>query len=287
MELARLGRFMAVLSVFFTVLGSASALTVTLSANPVDCMDGFGVTAQFTNDSMNTVVEFYADNYLFSTKNPAGQTETSAYFGSDSDDKEHIGPGAHNITARLLRQNTLIEEGTTEIEVYGRRCPKPTTTTTTTTPAGPISCQDNQVCPSSSAEPAYCSADTVMQVIRWGECLNPGTPQSKCVDLMENMTVEICYPDRVCADGKCQPKEGETTTTTTAEPQTTTSTVPPEYASSSTTDSTTTSSTSTSSTTTSSTTTSTYPYIFERTNTKLDKLLDVIEAIIRALTFSN
>jgi len=259
---------LAVLALYGLSTASA-AMLVTLSSNRVDCKEDFGVSARFTTDTMNTQAEFYADKYLFETKNPAGNLEISVRFGVRPDDWDNLRPGTHNLTVKLIKQDQILEDGRAEFTVQGRRCPQPKTTTTTMPHIPPelINCTSDLDCASPFAENTTCNEDAVYQILHWGRCINPGTVDSICVDMTENVTVEVCSPDRICENGACKSPEEPTTTS-----ETTTTTV----------ETSSTTATTVETTTTTLPTTTTTP-IIKRTNTKFDRLAEILEQILHFL----
>jgi hypothetical protein len=112
--------------------------------------------------------------------------------------------------------------------------------TTTTTNLVAVTCSSNSNCAPTVRDAPYCEGSKVVQAVRWGECSNPGTTLSRCVDKKDTTTVEVCSANERCDAGKCKlASSSETTstqqrTTTTLSPvpvtitlQATTTTVPP------------------------------------------------------------
>jgi hypothetical protein len=264
------------LTVLFAAALAGAQIQVDVSSDPVDCNEIFRVAARFSTDTTNTRVVFYVDDYEFSSKNLANDSAASVTFTGR--DWERLKPGSHTANARLYRMDSLLDSGSKAFEVSGRRCPEASTTTTTSLPSKPVNCRSNSDCMPPASEPTSCSSGTVTQILRWGECMDPGTPESVCVERVDNVTVESCYPDRICFGGRCQAQETTTTTTETTSTSTTQS-------------STTTSqpTTTTQATTTTEpapvTTQTTQQQIFTRTNTRMDRLIEVLEDIIRFFLF--
>jgi len=121
----------------------------------------------------------------------------------------------------------------------------------------------------STLDAPFCTQDNVTQRVSWGECENPGTLQSKCANKEEVITVEVCID--ACDSGRCVAYAVSTTTTSTSttstEPTTTTTTEP----------TTTTTTTIRPYTPTTSTTQTT---LLQRTNTKLDRIIEIIESLL-------
>jgi len=263
---------------------SASAsIQVLLSESPVNCHDLFRVTAKLTMDTSNMRAEFFIDDYKFAWKNlQGGISDATVTFGSQ--DWDRLKPGHHTATIQVLKLDTLIDEGSTQFDVAGSRCPTTTTTTTipTTTTLPGVACSSNADCKKPVLGTPYCNDINVTQTVTYGQCQNPSTIESACIDKEEFIVVQSCLANQVCDAGLCLNVTGETTTTSTS--TSTTSTLAPTTTTTteSTTSSTTTSTTQTTQTTTSSTTTST---LFQRTNTKLDRILEVVEAILRIIMF--
>jgi len=257
---------------------SAHAITITITApNQVDCFETFKATATLSEGASLMRADFYVDQYLYETKNVGlGAVDATGTFGPGEDwFKSSLTKGSHEVRVRFIRSNEVVSEATRQIEVGGRRCQEPSTTTSTSLRTLPrkVNCTIDSECPSSAGAP-FCIGDTVAQTLSIGKCAYPGTPQSYCAAGEENDTVEVCSPDRACIQGGCYTPA----TTTTAAPETTTS-------------STTTETTSTTSTTNPPTTTkppaptSTHQPVLARTNTRLDRIIDLIEGMLRIVMY--
>jgi hypothetical protein len=240
------------------------ALTVTLSSTPVDCFENFAMKAAFTTSTQNTKAEFYVDDYLFATKNPMGSPELSVRYGMGFGDWDRLRAGTHKAEVRLYSLGGVpIDSGQLQFQIAGRRCPEVTTTTILNPPRLKVNCTSNNDCGDAVAESPYCADNAVHQLVRWGECAYPGTSRSICIDSQDEATLEVCGQDTECAGGKCIPAgTSSTVSQTTSTSQTTTTTAAAPSASSS-------------STTSSSTTSTTV--MFKRTNTKLDRLVALLE----------
>jgi hypothetical protein len=265
--MANLNRVLA-LFVLALAIQPAAGVTVGLPGNTVDCFEDFAVTAAFSISTQNTKAEFFADDYLFATKNPMANSEISARFGMGFGDWDHLKQGAHRAVVRLYNADgKLIDSGEAAFTVAGRRCPVQTTTTLAKPPRLVVNCSSNSDCQDAIAQEPYCVDGVVRQVIQWGECAYPGTSQSVCIDSMDNATVMACPEGTDCIGGNCIPKQTTTSTPSTSSMPVTTTT---QAIVTTTSTSTTVSSSSTSTT-----------MIFERTNTKLDRLVDLLEGLIR------
>jgi hypothetical protein len=248
-----------------------ASVQVTLSTDPVNCNQPFKVEAAFGAATANMKAAFYIDNSEYAQVNLNGPSEASAGFSGD--DWDRVKPGRHRASVALYRGNELLDEGSAEFEVAGWKCPLPDTTTTTARPP-PVACRSNSECPTPVTDTPRCTAENVTQAVKWGECQNPGTPQASCVMREDLVVVETCGDGRACEAGACvnatAPQEtttsstasttstSETSTSTTQEPATTTYPRPQETT----------------------TTSTTQPMILQRTNTNLDRIIELIERII-------
>ncbi|MFH0862503.1 MAG: hypothetical protein V1875_05665 [Candidatus Altiarchaeota archaeon] len=273
----------------FAASQADAAIDVSLSADPVNCKDPFTITAVFHTGTGNSQVEFFVDDVGLEVKNINGETESKTTFSGESM-WARLPPGNHKANVKLISHESLVDEGSLDFEVAGRRCP-PTTTTTlapTTTTTLRFYCSSNLDCAEPVTAPPECDGQNITQALTWGECRNANTPDAKCVDRLEIAYLRTCAENETCTGGECI---AIPETTTTLEPTTSTN---QELGTTSTIGSTTTTdgkepaTTSTTTDTTSPTladTTTTQPPIFGRTNTRLDALMDIFEAMIRLILF--
>lgn len=264
------------LFVLSILAASAQAMTAAITApNQVDCFETFKATATLSEGASLMRADFFVDQFLYETKNVGlGAVDATGTFGPGNDwEESSLGKGIHEVRVRFIRSNEVVSEATRQIEVAGRRCQEPSTTTSTSLRTIPrkVNCTLDSECPSTVGEP-FCIGDTVAQTLTIGVCAYPGTPQSYCTAGEENDTVEVCSPDRACIQGGCYAQA----TTTTAAPETTTTT----------TDTTTTTSTTSPPTTTRPPApTTTHQPVLARTNTRLDRIIDIIEGMLKVVLY--
>ena len=273
-------------SLSFAAADADAAVKVTISSAQVDCGEPAKVTATLSEGASLLRADFYVDDYLFHNKNlKPGSTEISASL--DSVDWDHIKPGPHTVRVEMVRpdkvtgQDTVIGEGELGFTVAGRRCGEVTTTLPVpSTSLLPIVCSSNSGCLQAVTGEPYCTGSNITQDVSWGECVNPGTPQSMCVGRNETIVMGNCLINQYCDGGRCVNSTIITTTTstttleqsTTSTMQETTSTTVPEV----------TVTVPILTTTTEPTTTST---LLQRTNTKLDRIVEILEKILSILLF--
>ncbi|MFH1055752.1 MAG: hypothetical protein V1744_06650 [Candidatus Altiarchaeota archaeon] len=271
----RTSLFAITLLVLYSTSASAAVL-LNISNNPVDCGEPAKVTAILSEGASLLHADFFVDNYRFNTKNlKPGFTEVSA--SMDSEDWDHIKPGLRLARVEVYRIDKLVDEGYTEFVVGGRRCQQPEPTSTTTIRPLTVTCSYNTDCPPTIIGTPTCEGSNVTQAVTWWNCDNPGTAQSKCAEMYETVTLEACSLNQVCEAGSCENTTSETTSTTTTETTSTTTTTE------------TTATTQAPTTTTQpqkppSTSTTQKP-IFTRTNTKLDRIIELLETILQAILF--
>ncbi len=93
-------------------------------------------------------------------------------------------------------------------------------------PANP-SCSSNADCTPKVTQAPFCRGNTMMQDITWGECVSPGTKDSKCVAKIEQSYVKDCGQERICSEGTCMDKKINPATASNNEYQTTQTTLSP------------------------------------------------------------
>jgi hypothetical protein len=269
------------LMVFALAASSAhAAVDVSLSANPVNCKDPFKIMAKFNIATANMQVVFSVDGKELEAINLRGETASETTISGESA-WDRLKPGSHTAKAVIMQQGAEVDSGELEFQVAGTRCPLTTTTTTTSTTTTTIryNCTSNIDCASPVTGPPQCSGDDIIQELRWGECENASTLSARCIDKSENATLKSCGPLEACVGGECKTRQAETTTTSTTIQEPTSTSIPEPTTTS-------TSSTSTTTATTQTSTTQKGPEpIFQRTNTRLDRLIEAFEAIIRLVMF--
>jgi hypothetical protein len=255
----------------------ASALTMNLTVpNPVDCSETFKAVATLSEGASLMRADYYVDRYLFDTKNIGmGSDHSEGTFGPGDDwYKSKLSPGTHQLNVRVYRGADEVGRESKEFTVGGRRCEPAASTTTAPAPAttAPQSaCYGNSDCAPPNAGEPYCVGDNVVETLTWGECVNPGTPQAACTDRSDNSTLEACFPQKRCVQGSCEPLDttstSSTSTTSTTESTSTTTTIEPTE------------------TTQPAQTTTTRPVVLQRTNTRLDRIIDLLEQVLRIVFF--
>jgi hypothetical protein len=255
-----------------SALQASAAVEVAVSTDPVNCNQPFKVEAAFGAPTDNMRATFYVDGVEFASVNLNGPAEAQATFSGG--DWDRLKPGNHRATVALYRKIELLDEGTADFSVAGWRCAEESTTSTTAA-ARPLVCRFNVDCLEPMTGVPQCAGANVTQAVRWAECKNPGTAEAACVPHEDQVVLAECRPGSICAGGACvEDPTWETTTSSTSSSTTTTT----ETSTTSTTETPTTTSSTTAPA--DSTTSTTHPVILQRTNTNLDRIIELLEGII-------